>query len=202
MRFSSDPSRGFSDSDWTRDPPPRVPFAPADSRQRSVLLTTAIALVCIALALVMFGLDQAIDENRRSQAPLTKPSGAPPDAVPDRPSAAMPAAAAASKPDASVAPAPLLAPVAAPAAASAPIADAIERAQLAALEAELRQRAREHAAEAAAEAAKRKERAWERWYQRPPFCNDNPTAAQLVECANHYIRGRKEFEERYATGRL
>jgi hypothetical protein len=66
----------------------------------------------------------------------------------------------------------------------------------------MRQRARETAQQAAAEAARRKERAWQRFYQRPDFCADNPTAAQMVQCANHHIRARKEFEERYAAGRL
>ena len=54
----------------------------------------------------------------------------------------------------------------------------------------------------AVEAVRRKERLWERWYQRPAFCADNPTAAQMVQCANHHIRARKEFEERFVAGKL
>ena len=74
--------------------------------------------------------------------------------------------------------------------------------QLVALEAEMRQRARETAEQAAVDAARRKDRAWQRYYQRPDFCADNPTAAQMVQCANHHIRARREFEERYAAGKL
>ncbi len=66
----------------------------------------------------------------------------------------------------------------------------------------MRERARESAQQAAVEAARRKERAWQRYYQRPDFCADNPTAAQMVQCANQYMRARKEFEERYPASRL
>ena len=48
----------------------------------------------------------------------------------------------------------------------------------------------------------RRERAWARFYNKPPHCADNPTAETMVECANHYIRARREFEQAYAAGKL
>jgi hypothetical protein len=54
----------------------------------------------------------------------------------------------------------------------------------------------------AAEVARRKERAWDRFYRRPAMCDGNPSADQLVECGNHFIRSRREFEERWRTGSL
>lgn len=47
-----------------------------------------------------------------------------------------------------------------------------------------------------AEAAK--EAAWQRYYQRPPGC-DGPSA-NIVECGNHYIRARREFEQAFEAG--
>ena len=181
----------FSDSDWTRDPPARPRLPPV--QRRVLILATAIAVSCVALAVALYGIEQMLDASARSAAreqigeALRK---APPGAGVAQPPE-TPAASAASAAGTSAAPA-------APAsAASAPDAQ-----PLAALEAEMRQRARETAQQAAAEAARRKERAWQRFYQRPDFCADNPTAAQMVQCANHHIRARKEFEERYAAGRL
>jgi hypothetical protein len=54
----------------------------------------------------------------------------------------------------------------------------------------------------AAEVARRKERAWDRFYRRPAVCDGNPSAEQLVECGNHFIRSRREFEDRWRTGNL
>ena len=62
--------------------------------------------------------------------------------------------------------------------------------------------AEESAQQAAVEAARRKERAWLRFYRRPDFCADNPTPAQMVQCANQHIRARRAFEERYPAGKL
>jgi hypothetical protein len=39
------------------------------------------------------------------------------------------------------------------------------------------------------------------YYVKPPACDDNPTKATMVECANHFIRARREFEVLYATGK-
>ncbi len=46
--------------------------------------------------------------------------------------------------------------------------------------------------------AERRERAWAAYYRKPPRCND----AATLECANHYIRARREFDERFARGEL
>jgi hypothetical protein len=48
----------------------------------------------------------------------------------------------------------------------------------------------------------RKQRAWARYYKKPPYCENNPTSDTLIDCANHYIRARRQFEEAYAAGRL
>jgi hypothetical protein len=50
---------------------------------------------------------------------------------------------------------------------------------------------------AAQQAAERRDRAWARFYQKPAYCDDNPSKANMVECANHYIRARREFEALY-----
>jgi hypothetical protein len=52
------------------------------------------------------------------------------------------------------------------------------------------------------EVARRRERAWARFYKRPSTCEGNPTGDQLVECGNHYIRMRREFDERWRAGSL
>ena len=54
----------------------------------------------------------------------------------------------------------------------------------------------------AQQAAERKERAWSLFYQRPAACEDSPPKASLVECANHFIRAKREFEQLYETGKL
>jgi hypothetical protein len=172
----------FSDSDWTREPPHA---RRAQAQRRTAMLTALIALACLALAMAWFGVEQILDARARSQVQREISAAAAP---------LLPAAASAV---AATPTPPLAATASAPVAASASDANA-----LAALEAEMRQRAREAAQQSALDAARRKERAWERWYQRPAFCNENPTSAQMVECANHHIRARKEFEERYAAGRL
>lgn len=47
---------------------------------------------------------------------------------------------------------------------------------------------------------RRMEEAWRRWYQRPAQCEGpNPN---VVECGNHYILARREFERRYEAGEL
>jgi hypothetical protein len=177
----------FSDSDWTREPPHA---RRTQAKRRTAVLTALIALACLALAIGWYGIEQILDARARSRA-LREVSAAQPHAVaPAAPTASLVAPGL-------PATAPAVTPSAPAAAASASDAQA-----MAALEAEMRQRAREAAQQAAVDAVRRKERAWERWYQRPTFCNENPTSAQMVECANHHIRARKEFEERYAAGRL
>jgi len=55
---------------------------------------------------------------------------------------------------------------------------------------------------AAQHAAERKERAWALFYKKPAACDDSPPKASLVECANHFIRAKREFEQIYAAGKL
>jgi glycosyltransferase involved in cell wall biosynthesis len=185
----------FSDSDWTRDPPrrPRIPAA----QRRVLVLAVAIAVSCTALAVAVYGIEQLLDASSRSEEfkrigdeAMVRPPGAgvaAPLAVASAVEASLEVVTAASGPIT--------------VAASETSAEADAK-QLASLEAEMRQSARETAERAAVEAVRRKERLWQRFYQRPDFCADNPTAAQMVQCANHHIRARKEFEERYSAGRL
>ncbi len=49
---------------------------------------------------------------------------------------------------------------------------------------------------AASAAPQRIEREWARHYRRPAECEGNPSPQQLIECGNHYIRARREFEQR------
>ncbi len=201
-------TKTFSDSDWTRDPPLRASIPPA--QRRMLILTTAIALLSLTLALAVFGIEQWLDASAREAAleriGNTVSTPAPPA---DAAAAVMAAQAAASiaapLPAETVSAAASAPPAASAAAVSSPSAavddSAVKAQQLAALEAEMRQRARENAAQEAVEAERRKERAWQRFYQRPEFCADNPTAAQMVLCANDHIRARRAFEERYATGK-
>jgi len=49
-------------------------------------------------------------------------------------------------------------------------------------------------------AAEQKERAWARFYIKPAQCDINPGRDTIVECANHFIRARREFEAAYAAG--
>jgi hypothetical protein len=46
-----------------------------------------------------------------------------------------------------------------------------------------------------------KERAWARYYTRPAQCDGEQGRDTIVECANHYIRARREFEAAYAAGK-
>ncbi len=75
-------------------------------------------------------------------------------------------------------------------------ADASQRAALeqAKRKAEASQRAVQHAAE-------RKDRDWARFYTKPAHCDDNPSKATMVECANHFIRAKRQFEEMHAAGK-
>ena len=51
----------------------------------------------------------------------------------------------------------------------------------------------------AVEAAARKEEAWRRYYQTPALCASAEGQA-FVECANGFIRAKRAFELKYATG--
>ncbi len=51
------------------------------------------------------------------------------------------------------------------------------------------------------QAAERKERAWALFYRKPAACEESPPRASLVECANHFIRAKREFDLLYAEGK-
>ena len=170
-----------------------------------MILAIAIAVSCVAIAIAVYSIEQLLDASARSEA-LKRIDDVPP-LHRRAPAWRRRAAAASARPRA---PRPARSPrqplrrrgPLGSQPTPAPSEADIDAQKLSALEAEMRQRARETAEQAAVEAARRKERAWQRFYQRPDFCADNPTAAQMVQCANHHIRARKEFEERYGTGRL
>ena len=46
----------------------------------------------------------------------------------------------------------------------------------------------------------RKAQAWAEHYQKPRHCLENPSADTLVDCANHYIRARREFDAAFEAG--
>jgi hypothetical protein len=50
--------------------------------------------------------------------------------------------------------------------------------------------------------AQRKELAWARFYKRPVECEGNPSADQLIECANHFIRAKRDFDQRWRAGAI
>jgi hypothetical protein len=81
-------------------------------------------------------------------------------------------------------------------------------AQRAAMEQQIRlekaaqQRAIDDAKRTAIEEAARRERAWAKFYKRPPNCDNNPNQETMVECANHHIRAKRQFDEAYAAGKL
>lgn len=64
---------------------------------------------------------------------------------------------------------------------------------------------READAQRAAEAAKRaqieretaKELAWKRFYQKPAHCDESRGGSWTVDCANEFIRAKRDFEQRY-----
>jgi hypothetical protein len=68
------------------------------------------------------------------------------------------------------------------------------QAEIAAAEAE-----RRHAIELAAVAERKaaKERAWLQHYTAPALCERPPSWEAQVECGNHYMRAKAEFDERW-----
>ena len=53
----------------------------------------------------------------------------------------------------------------------------------------------------AAEAAARKERAWADYYKQPAKCDGQPNNETMTECANYYIRSKRQFEDAYGKGK-
>ncbi len=52
------------------------------------------------------------------------------------------------------------------------------------------------------DARNRKEKAWERFYRKPPRCDEALGGSWTVDCANEYIRAKRAFQERYDAGKL
>ena len=178
-------AEAFSDSDWTSEgaaPEPR-----RDHRLAAVLMA-GVAIGALGATLVWW---LATVVHTPPQQPL--PVVAAPVAATPAPSAASALAARASE-VATESPAPT-SPVIAAAPAALPTATITEPVAATASPAPPQ-------AALADDAARRKERAWRKFYQPPSICTEDRRGEFLVECANHSIRARREFEERYATGRL
>lgn len=60
----------------------------------------------------------------------------------------------------------------------------LQRQQLEAAESEMRER-------------QAKEAAWERFYKKRTECENPPTSAEFVECANEYMRAQRKFEQQW-----
>jgi hypothetical protein len=177
----------FNDSDWTSEaeasPPPERPSLTV-AQAGAIGLAGGVAIGALATALVFFALQQPPS----SVTAATSAASAPAPARPAAPQTAAPKVEAVPQPATTTSVVNAVAPEASPR-----IADPIATAEPpAAGPPKL----------PPAEVAARKERAWARYYKRPPFCEGNPTADQLIECGNHFIRSKREFEERWRTGTL
>jgi len=171
----------FSDSDWTSE---AAASAAATGRRDSTWVWTLVLGVVIgaAGATLVFLMLERLSQRDASQTVATAPVAAAAPAAPPPPAAvietAPPAAGPAEPPAASAATSP-----AEPVPAVAPVATT-------------------GAPRPSAEELRRKERAWAAYYRRPSSCEGNPTTDQLIECANHFIRSKREFDERWKAGTL
>lgn len=52
------------------------------------------------------------------------------------------------------------------------------------------------------ETAQRKEIAWKKFYSAPEQCQNLISTEAVVECGNHHIRKRREFEQLWEQGRI
>lgn len=50
--------------------------------------------------------------------------------------------------------------------------------------------------------AQQKDQAWMRWYQEPKGCDDWESEKHMVECINHKMRAKKEFERLWDQGKV
>lgn len=53
---------------------------------------------------------------------------------------------------------------------------------------------------AAAESQRQHDAAWEKFYQAPRGCDNWKTDQQMVECQNHKLRAKREFEQKWSSG--
>lgn len=58
------------------------------------------------------------------------------------------------------------------------------------------------AAQARAQLERQKSAAWSQFYKEPSYCSNWQTDQQMVECQNHKLRTRSEFEQKWAAGEL
>lgn len=180
----------FSDSDWTRE------IEAARARRRPpVAVRTAVAMALAggitlgaAGATLLLYASGHLDTAPRSL-PDVLPRSAGAAAPLEQPPASLPAAPAAL----AAAPAPSPSPTPPP---SQPEAQANLEPSIPAPQPAVA------AIKPSVDEVRRKERAWARWYQRPPSCEGNPSTDQLIECANHFIRSKREFDERWRAGML
>lgn len=174
--------------DWIEE----IEFAEPSAPPPRAGLTLGVPLVAAALGLAMGAVGASMWWAQ--QQPPTPAEARPVAKVVSAPAAAAPPAA----PAVQITPA-LTAPVVAPPEATAAAAPA-PRTEEAVVT--LAPPAAGPPALSAEEVARRKERAWARFYKRPAACDGNPSADQLIECGNHFIRAKREFDERWRTGTL
>lgn len=55
---------------------------------------------------------------------------------------------------------------------------------------------------AAAKSQRQHDAAWDKFYQVPKGCDNWKTDQQMVECQNHKLRAKREFEQKWAAGEL
>lgn len=171
----------FSDSDWTSE---AAASAAATGRRDGIWVWTLVLGVVIgaAGATLVYLMLERLSQRDAPQAMATAPAAAAAPAAAHAPAAviesAPPAAGPVEPPAASAAAGP-----AEPVPAVAPVATTV-------------------APRPSAEELRRKERAWAAYYKRPASCEGNPTTDQLIECANHFIRSKREFDERWKAGTL
>lgn len=168
----------FSDSDWTREAAAPTPGGRRDAGWAwALLLGIVIGAAGASLVFVMLERPQAAPSPVLASRPTTPSPVLPP------PRASTPATLLEAAPPAAGPTAPPASPPASPAATAAPAALAA-------------------APRPSAEEQRRKERAWAAFYRRPASCEGNPTTDQLIDCANHFIRSKREFDERWKAGTL
>jgi hypothetical protein len=166
----------FSDSDWTSE---AAASAVAGRHDGGWIWTLVLGVVIGAAgATLVFLMVERLSQREAHQAVARAPLPATAPAMPPPPAAVVetaPPAAGRVEPSAASAAASPAAPVpTVPTAAPRPSADELRR----------------------------KERAWAAYYKRPSSCEGNPTTDQLIECANHFIRSKRDFDERWKAGTL
>lgn len=183
----------YDDSDWTQEAAAATADTSRPRRDMTLAGTLALGIV-IGVAgtlLVVLALGRGPKATPASAPALAAaPAGADTPAAP-----AVPVAPAGTSPTALVERAP-------PAAGSAASAASTPSAHDANDDADPPPVAAPPSRPVSAEEQKRRERAWAKFYRRPASCEGNPTTDQLIECANHFIRSKREFDERWKAGTL